>query len=239
MVKAKVKFRCRKSSNPQTPQLEGQSMEQTRTIMLQRQAEVSRSRENEINAFLATSVDHEKTLNPTHHREKSFSGIQASRAPLIGVAISSISQPDVLLSPRPISQKDHKASRIYPPPTNEPVELPASLMPGLSHQIPHSQSALVPAPLKAVSRPAPIITNSRLGNADIVSPLSPRNMLNAVSSTTNKAWKRASQTISPSAYQRLSYDGHGFHDGISVKNNSDTARNPELELDTGTTKGWI
>lgn len=258
-LKMKFHFKSKKSSepkSPKTPHLEDQSIQETRSIMLQQQADA-----NNINAFLAPGVRHttKKENLPNHHKALPLTPRKHTPSELpgspgfskIGLAVSSNTPPNTPPLPRSNSQKSTKTiGSIAPSVGDQPV--PASLMPGYGFtpvfgaKNRSSSSSLMPAPLRPPTKPAPIVTTPQIGRTDSISPLSPRAMMNAVSSTTSRAWKRASQALSPSGYQRMPFDGQpesedlysGSSGSKARKDSTASRRNPELEIGAQTDKEW-
>ncbi|KAK5088040.1 hypothetical protein LTR05_002256 [Lithohypha guttulata] len=263
-LKMKFHFKIKKSSepkSPKTPHLEDQSIQETRSIMLQQQADANASHENNINAFLAPGVRHttKKENLPNHHKALPLTPRKHTPSELpgspgfskIGLAVSSNTPPNTPPLPRSNSQESTKTiGSIAPSVGDQPV--PASLMPGYGFtpvfgaKNRGSSSSLMPAPLRPPTKPAPIVTTPQIGRTDSISPLSPRAMMNAVSSTTSRAWNRASQALSPSGYQRMPFDGQpesedlysGSSGSKARKDSTASRRNPELEIGAQTDKEW-
>lgn len=75
--------------------------------------------------------------------------------------------------------------------------------------------SVLPIDLPPGTAPAPITTSGppQIGNPEHVSPLSPRGMYNAAAAGAGRAWKRASQVLSPGpnvAAQSVGRDGFEF-----------------------------
>ncbi|KAK5940598.1 hypothetical protein PMZ80_007015 [Knufia obscura] len=230
-LKMKLNLRRRKSSDVKTPQLEGQSLEGTRTIMLQ-QAELNKSRENDLNSFLAAPTNANQDQQHNQYQEQ-YDNARSIDAPMesaktrpswIGLAMSSSTPPNTPPMPRSNSQKSTAPS------VGHPSSHPSTLTPGMGSGRTSVSSSLMPAPLKTAMRPAPIITSPRLDRPDNVSPLSPRGMFNAMSNTTKGAWRRASQALSPSSYQRLKSDGLEESGAPRYSRQPTIPRIPELEI---------
>ncbi|KAK5092836.1 hypothetical protein LTR70_005152 [Exophiala xenobiotica] len=237
--KVKLNLRRRKSSDVKTPQIEGQSLERTRTIMLQ-QAELNKSRENDLNHFFTTSVTtvghHHHNQDLGHYDNARSTGSQMEnpkiRPSWIGLAMSSSTPPNTPPLPRSNSQKSNAPS------VGTPSTHPSALTPGIGSVRNSASPSIMPAPLKAAMKPVPIITSPRLTRLENVSPLSPRGMLSAMSNTTKGAWRRASQALSPSSYQPLRSDGPEGAEYPRVDRRPSVGRNPELEIGAQTDKGW-
>ena len=90
-------------------------------------------------------------------------------------------------------------------------------------------------------KPAPILTTPHIARADRLSPLSPRAMLSAVGNGTSNAWKRASEALSPSAYQKIPAYGQSTFEDAKGRRGSTKGRNPEMEIGAQMppNKGWI
>ena len=236
-LKVKLNLQRRKSSDVLTPQLEGQSLERTRTIMLQ-QAELNKSRDSDLNSFIATLAKPYKEQYHDHSRPID-SEMKASKpqSPWIGLAMSSSTPPNTPPMPRSNSQKSTAPS------VGIPSSYPSALAPGLGALSTSASLSLMPSPLKRPMKPAAIITSPRLDRLDNVSPLSPRGMFNTMSTTTKGAWRRASQALSPSSYQRLRTDGVKGGEYPRVDRRPTIVRNPELEIgaqtDNGGDNNWI
>lgn len=234
-IKIKLNLKRRKSSTAKTPQLEDQSMEETRKMMLDRQKNLNdflksppRSSNNPPAAELPGEVPNGVGLKRNASRTES----SRTHPSWIGIAVTSSTPPNTPPLPRSHSQRSTKTEQS----AAASVRHPPSLMPGFGSQHERMSSSVMPTPLKPVLRPAPIITSPSLARPEHVSPLSPRGMFNAISNTTSKAWRRASQALSPNAYQRVADDGHS---GLqNPKRRDSKPRNPELEIGHQTDKGW-
>lgn len=235
-LKVSMSLRRRKSSTPKTPQLEEQKMEETRTMMLKRSAELNKSKENIVNTFLSTSNDHIKPMSPRSVAPEAPRRLPAGRPSMIGVAVTSSTPPNTPPLPRSNSQRNTAIRKGFPPSTDPSGSHPMSLMPG--PYIPGRPSfSELSGSSRVIRKPAPIVTayaaapNSR-------SQLSPKAVFNAIGNSTNKAWRRASQALSPSAYQRLPPDNHSIFQ-TPRRRDSEKPRNEELEIGAQTDKGWL
>ena len=211
-----VKMRRRKSSDVKTPHVEGQQLERTRAVML-RQASLNRSQDGGLNSFLSTSID--QSHNDQTSRLRSPVEASVAKQQWIGLAVSSSTPPDTPPLPRSNSQKS--------------TQTVASTV-----QISGSVISTVDAPFPSPLRPgklAPILMVQQLERPQNLSPLSPRAMFKAVSNTTTKAWRRASQALSPSSYQRHDGDAPTRRKGSRSERRS---RNPTMDIGPQTDGGW-
>lgn len=230
-IKFKFNIKRRKSSSAKTPQLEDQTMEEMRRKML--------DQHNDLNDFLKsppTSSSNPKAIELPGDAglKRNLSQTDSSRThpSWIGVAVSSSTPPSTPPLPRSNSQRSAQTTQN----AATSVGYPASLTSGFGPQNNHIHPSLMPTPLKPVMKPAPIITSPSLAQPGNISPLSPRSMFNAISSSTSTAWRRASQALSPGGYQRLVDDGPSAA-GNSKRRDS-KPRIPELEIGHQTDKGW-
>lgn len=240
-LKVKMSLRRRESSSPKTPQLEEQNIEETRAMMLQRQAELNKSKEDVVSAFLATSTDRSKPMSPRFVGPESPRRVPVGRPSMIGVATTSTTPPNTPPLPRTNSQRSKMNPRTESASMGHPGSHPTSLMPGVFVPRSLNSSPSPSTPLKSVRQPAPIVTAYALTSYG-KSPLSPKGVFNAIGNTTNRAWKRASQALSPSAYQRLPERSHSVFQSPK-RRDSEKPRIESLEIgaqtDTGNKSGWI
>lgn len=231
--KLKIKFNMkrRKSSTAKTPQLEDQSMEETRRVMLERSKNLNdflRSPPAQSNYSSAAELPGDVGL------KRNVSQTESSRQhpSWIGVAVTSSTPPNTPPLPRSNSRK---STRTMQSTGNAPTGgYPNSLMPGFGSQ--HTPASLMPTPVKPAMKPAPIITSHNLARPEQVSPLSPRGMFNTVGNTASRTWRRASQVLSPGAYQRIADDGQSGI--VTPKRRDSKPRIPELEIGHQTDKNW-
>lgn len=234
-VKRKIKINSnlkrRKSSSAKTPQSEDQSMEEMRRMMI--------DKHQNVNDFLkvqpATSNDAAVVELPGDiglRRNLSQTDRSRTHPSWIGVAVSSNTPPDTPPLPRANSQRSARMAQS----TAASVGFSEGQTGEFGPQRRPIPPSLLPAPLKPVYKPAPIITSPSLARPEHVSPLSPRGMFNAISNSTSTAWKRASQVLSPGGYQRIAEDGSGG--GQNTKRRDSKPRNPELEIGHQTDGGW-
>lgn len=227
-LKAKLTVKRRKSLTGRMPELEGQSMEETRRILLERHRNV----DGFLKSTPAQSTDQTHTAVEVSDGNLSRTESSRTHPSWIGVAITSSTPPNTPPLPRSNSQKSTKVAESAAP----FVAHPPSLTPGFGPRPQPAPSSPMPRPLRPALKPAPIVTSPNLERLDRVSPLSPRAMFNAVSSSTTRVWKRASQALSPSAYQRAEDEKQSESD--TPKRRTSKPRNPELEIGRQTDNGW-
>lgn len=271
-LKLKLNLKRRKSSSAKTAQLENQSMEEIRRTMLEQH-------NNNVNDFLKSAPasappprnplavelpagDNTAAFLPVPldlRRTPSETESGRTHPSWIGVAVTSNTPPATPPLPRSNSQKTTTTFRSATATSTDGYRYaPSPLSAGPNDNSFHQRipSSLLPIPLQAAMKPAPIITTPSLARPEHVSPLSPRGMFNSLGNTTSKAWQRASQVLSPSAYSRLGDDAEedtnrvgrssvSIGAGGSAKRRDSKPRNPELEIGhqadgrNGKMEGWI
>lgn len=89
--------------------------------------------------------------------------------------------------------------------TNDALPATATLSAESREPVIIGGDSAIPAVLRPTMMPAPIYTSlpPQIGDPEHVSPLSPRGMYNAAAAGAGKAWKRASQVLSPGPYANV------------------------------------